>query len=308
MNKRIDYEAQISTKQLLSLNYISHALKDKELRFSSVQQRVLGIRDSENNFTNLGLWLSDQNPFTTKITTFKTDNFSEIEDKVEFTGSLLKQYDDIMEYLASVNHVHSTFIRGRREDAWNYPKDSLNEAVLNMIIHRNYEINCSNAILVMNDRIEMTSYGGLPFGIQFDELFIGMSVPRNKHLANFFKHIGLTGGFGLGVGKIRDNYYQSLAFPKFRVNEDVFKVTLPNQQSSFKNEDENDVHLSLAETNKMLTMLELLREQKMLSKKQIQDCLQVSSTRCLIILEYLVNKEYLETVDTDKGTMYCRPR
>lgn len=93
-----------------------------------------------------------------------------------------------------------------------------------------------------------------------------------------------------------------MTFPKF-------KVILPNQQYAFEDNDNADeVHLALAETTRMLVMLEQLHEKKALSKKEIQDCLQVSSIRGLIILEHLMSKGLLKVVETKRGKRYCRPR
>lgn len=302
-------EEKCSSKQILSFNYAIDVCYRENLRFTDVQQRVLGIRNAKNRYTNLGLWISDQNPFTTKVILFKTDKLAMIEKTEEFTGSLLKQYEEIMAFLKRQNKSYHTFIRGRREDILDYPPEALSEAVLNMLIHRDYKKLGSCSIHISENQIEMCSLGGLPANVTYDELFVGSSVPRNKCLANFFKHVRLASGNGEGISKIRDNYSASLTFPKFRVSEEEFKVILPNQQFDFEDNDNADeVHLSLAETTRMLVMLELLHEKKALSKKEIQECLQVSSIRGLIILEHLVNKGLLEVIETEKGKRYCRPK
>ena len=196
-----------------------------------------------------------------------------------------------------------------RDDVWEYPKEAIEEIVANMIVHRDYSIKGSSIIKVLNDRIEFVSFGGLPLGMKFDELFIGMSVCRNKYLANFFKHAHIASGFGLGIGKIRDSYFRSIVYPRFKVNDDVFKVILPNQEYAFDmNSDKDPVHLSLAEMSKLIIVLESLQEQKTTTKKIIQDTMQISTTRCMIILDFLVSKELLEVIDTEKGKVYRRPR
>lgn len=304
-----NYEEQLSSKQLLSFNYVSDLLEAKGMRFTEVQQRVLGVRNADNKYTNLGLWLSDENPVTITVSEFVNGKLAQVDNTIEFKGSILKQYFDIVEYLQSKNRSHRTFIRGMREDVWEYPKEAIEEIVANMIIHRDYSINGSSVIKVLNDRIEFTSFGGLPLGMQFDELFIGMSVCRNKYLANFFKHAQVATGFGLGIGKIRDSYFRSIVYPRIKVNDDVFKVILPNQEYAFTMDNDKDpVHLSLAEMSKLLGVLEQLKDKNTLAKKQIQDALQVTTTRCMIILDFLVAKELLEVVDTDKGKVYRRPR
>ena len=205
--------------------------------------------------------------------------------------------------------MFSSFVGQHREEVWDYPIDSLNQTLLNMLVHTDYEVKEANVIKIFTDRIEFNSFGGLPNGITFDDLFVGMSVNRNKAVAHFFRNIDLISSFGLGIGIIRDNYSRSLAYPKIRVNDNIFKVVLPNQHYGFEDGGAADVRLSLAETNKMLDVLAALKQKRALSKKEIQELLKVSSTRATIIVNHLVDKELLLQTETELGNIvYTRPR
>lgn len=309
MDYEIPFDERKCRHQLLSFNFINEYMRINEKPFSDIQQRILKIKDKDGAYTNLAHLISDQNPKIIRVIVYDDNEMVNVDKKMEFSGSIIKQYEDIITYLEGLNRSRFSFVGQHREEVWDYPIDSLNQTLLNMLVHTDYEVKEANVIKIFTDRIEFNSFGGLPNGITFDDLFVGMSVNRNKAVAHFFRNIDLISSFGLGIGIIRDNYSRSLAYPKIRVNDNIFKVVLPNQHYGFEDGGAADVRLSLAETNKMLDVLAALKQKRALSKKEIQELLKVSSTRATIIVNHLVDKELLLQTETELGNIvYTRPR
>lgn len=65
------------------------------------------------------------------------------------------------------------------------------EALLNAIVRRDYSINASTLISMVDDRI--VSIGGLVKGISFDDMMLEISVVRNQHIANIFYRLKIFG-------------------------------------------------------------------------------------------------------------------
>jgi ATP-dependent DNA helicase RecG len=57
-----------------------------------------------------------------------------------------------------------------------------------------------------SDRIEITSYGGLPEELSEEEFFEGFSVLRNKEIMHIFKDLNLAEQLGSGVPRILRSY------------------------------------------------------------------------------------------------------
>lgn len=303
------YEECESANQLLSFNYLNEYMEQNKKKFTDIQMKILKIKDGDGKYTNLGYLLSDQNTKSIRVVIYNDDDMVDLNKKAEYAGCLLKQYFEILDVLAAHNRSRYTYVGPSKEDVWDYPEESLRQTLLNMIIHTDYEVKEPNVIKVFSDRIEFSSFGGLPNGIAYDDLFVGMSVPRNKNLANFFKNYELTSNFGLGIGIIRDAYNRSLAYPRIRVNDDIFMVTLPNQNDAFDNGGNQNVHLSLAETSKMLNVLDILKEKEVISRKEFSETLNISPTRTSVLLKHLTEKEVLATKELPSGSIgYTRPR
>ena len=99
-------------------------------------------------------------------------NKIEFSDRKEFTGSILKQVDDIFKYFEIFNKTSGKIIGLKRIDTRDYPEFSLREALLNAVIHRSYYYNSSVMVKIYDDRFEITSMGGLIDGITIADIFI----------------------------------------------------------------------------------------------------------------------------------------
>ncbi len=60
---------------------------------------------------------------------------------------------------------------------------AVREALLNLLVHREYSFRASTFISIYTDRIEFTSIGGLVSGVTLKDVTMGISVCRNAKLA-----------------------------------------------------------------------------------------------------------------------------
>lgn len=56
-------------------------------------------------------------------------------------------------------------------------------------------------VSVFDDRIEVTSLGGLMTGLSIDDIIAGVSQTRNKNLANIFYRLEYVENYGTGIGR-----------------------------------------------------------------------------------------------------------
>ncbi|MGN1261775.1 MAG: hypothetical protein ACI4UT_01755 [Candidatus Enteromonas sp.] len=94
----------------------------KELiAFGQPQMLTLRLMSRDGLFTNLGLLLSDQCPFSLKVAVFEGKDQSVFKDRREFTGSLLEQLNDVYDYIDLQNRTRATFQKLLRIDTRDYP-------------------------------------------------------------------------------------------------------------------------------------------------------------------------------------------
>jgi ATP-dependent DNA helicase RecG len=112
-------------------------------------------------------------------------------DSKKMTGPIPEQIEKTLEYLMSSPYVttrSSKAGQGRLDEPC-YSPVALQEAVVNALVHREYELTGSQVIVyVFPDRIEVRSPGGLHNTLTPENLYAGCQpMRRNQHLAGFLR-------------------------------------------------------------------------------------------------------------------------
>jgi ATP-dependent DNA helicase RecG len=223
------FENEISSNQNLTFKFLTDEFNNKNIDFNESKYKILNLKNEDNYFTNLALLLSDECPFSIKCAIFEGNDKITFKDRKEFSGSIVKQLEDCLEYLNLVNKISGRIVNYQRIDIRDYPEYAIRETLLNAIIHRNYNFSGSILISIFDNRIEVTSLGGLVSGITLDDIITSsVSQPRNKNLANIFYRLNYVESYGTGIGRMLDIYEQFNLKPSFTVTDNAFKVTLPN--------------------------------------------------------------------------------
>lgn len=300
MIKDTDGEKYEDVRSLLQELAFADATKEFQahnLPFGANQKKSLGLMNPDGVYTNLGLLLSDQCSHTVKVAVFEGIEKIEFKDRREFSGSLLKQLNDVYEFIDRHNSIRSEIQGLRRFDRRDYPVAAVREALLNALIHRDYAFSDSILISIFDDRIEIVSIGGLVKGISFDDIMLGVSVARNKNLANIFYRLTFIEAYGTGIPKIMRSYSDSPVQPRIEVSDNAFKVTLPNVNSgdapAFSGRHDGQV-------------LALLEKTDSITRKDVEAALSVSQPMAVRILRDLVDSGKIRVAGKGRNTRYTR--
>lgn len=85
-----------------------------------------------------------------------------------------------------------------------YPEEALRQIAINALLHRDYE-NTGAPVRVewFDDRVEITSPGGLYGRVTPENFGTGATDYRNKNLAEMMERLGLVQQFGYGLRRAR---------------------------------------------------------------------------------------------------------
>lgn len=115
-----------------------------------------------------------------------------------------------------------------RKRYWDYPPEVIRELLVNAFVHRDWTNANINRIEIYSDRMEVTSFGGLPNTMTLDKVKAGQQYPRNPILIRFSRDYGYMDDRGMGIRRkviplmIEHNHEE----PVFEVTGDYFKVIL----------------------------------------------------------------------------------
>jgi ATP-dependent DNA helicase RecG len=243
---------------------------------------------------------------TIKAAVFEGTNQNQFKDRKEFTGSLFKQMEDVYDFIDFRNQIHSTFKKLRRIDRRDYPEVAVREALLNLLVHREYSFRASTFISIYTDRMEFTSIGGLVSGVTLKDVTMGISVCRNAKLANVFYRLELIEAYGTGILKIMDAYEGTGMTPQIETSDNAFKVILPNLNAKTgRKESENEGYESGTAEDKVIA---LVKEQGYITRKEVESFLGMSQTTCGRLLKEMTRNGQIVQTGKGKITRYCFPK
>ena len=279
------YEDARCLDQDLSFHAAASAFDRYGVEFSVEKYRALGITQN-NIYTNLALLLSDQCHHTTKIAVFKDEFCTEFRDSKEFGGSVFKQFEDTVNYLALCNKTASTIKGVIRTDKKDYPEEAIREALLNALVHRDYGFSGSIIINVNDSKMEFISLGGLLPGLSTEDIRIGVSQPRNKKLAEVFHRLRLLESYGTGIRRIFKLYENCPAQPIIEATANAFRIVLPNMNAvgtAVENTPAATDKAPIAITPQMKTVIDYLVECGEMTDQDLQELLNVKKTRAYLL-------------------------
>ena len=132
---------------------------------------------------------------------FKGTDRTFFVDRREFDSPVQDQVESAVQYVLEKINMGARFHGAYREDVYEIPPDSIREIIVNAIVHRSY-VNAEASpvtVALYDDRLEVTSPGGLPRGMTLAKMLAGYSECRNKALASAFAYMNLIENWGSGV-------------------------------------------------------------------------------------------------------------
>jgi len=291
------YEDIRSLNQELTFIEAKKEFEAQNVSFGNSEQKTLGLMTIDGIYTNLGLLLSDQCVHTIKLAVFEGTAKAVFKDRREFSGSLLKQLQDAFDFIDRYNRNNSSVEGLRRIDNRDYPVEAVREALLNALVHRDYSFSDSTLVSIFDDRIEFTTIGGLVKGITFNDMMLGISVARNRKLANVFYRLTLIEAYGTGMPKIIRNYENFGIRPEIETTDNAFKITLPNT-----NEASSTIFLSENEA----IVMKLFTEKEFIVRKDVENVLDISQTMAIRVLKKLIEHDKIKAIGQGKSIKYMR--
>ena len=293
------FENNISINQNLHFEYLKEVFKKHNIEINDNKFKSLNITNLNGQYTNLGLLLSDECPYSIKCAIFNGNNKIEFKDRKEFTGSVLKQVNDTYEYLDLYNKTKGKIVGLERQDIRDYPEYALRESLLNAVIHRDYNFTGSILISLFDDHYEITSLGGLVKGISLKDLYAGVSESRNPNLANIFYRLKYVESFGTGIGRILESYQAYEKKPLILDSDNAFKVTLFNV--NYIDEYVKVLPSNLTQEEQIIKYLE---KNNKINRLTVEALLEVSKTRANDILNKMIDDNILIKTGSGKNIYY----
>ncbi len=333
--KNLTFDALPTDYKINDLSFTLLAATIKEKTNKKFEQNKdffsLGLANTEKELTNAGLLLSDQNPLKqSKIVCTRWKGLNKgiiaedaIDDK-EYNGSIIALLENADSFIKNNSKMSWKVVGMERQELEEYPITARREAIVNALIHRDYQIlGAEIHIDMFDDRLEITSPGGMFDGSLIQNLEIKNipSMRRNILIADVFSRLHYMDRRGSGLSRILESYNDSIQKPKFISDSLSFTVIFPNKGYYKTNEmDENknivsdrdlffiQLYKSIQNTNirnstinQIRNIFEEMGYNNMFSREDIKNILNIKDTRATNLISLLLD---LELIIKAEGTKY----
>ena len=158
---------------------------------------------------------------------FKGTDRAVFLDKREFTGPIYTQIKEAVDFVLRNIRLGATIDGLVRKEKYELPPKAIRKMIINAHCHRNLLDESCIQVAVYDERLEVTSTGGLYNGLTYEEVMNGHSKIRNKGIANIFSQMGLVEAWGSGIKRILNAAEEyGLSKPRFQEFDNMFRVEL----------------------------------------------------------------------------------
>lgn len=183
-----------------------------------------GLLNREEKLNMNAFLLSDYNTISIKVVEFEGKDKTVMSKRTEYGGKcLLISVSEIMSFFETINTTKVEIVGAKREEQPLFDLASFREAWINACLHNDWNNAIAPSVCLFDDRIEIVSYGGLPFALSKEGFFNGTSMPVNKSLFMVFVATHFAEQSGHGIPTIVKRYGKSV----FSFDDGMLKVTLP---------------------------------------------------------------------------------
>lgn len=257
-----------------------------------------GLLNGDGQLNINAYLMADNNDISIKVVTFEGTDKSVMSRRTEYGSKcLLSAMDEVLSYFKSINTTDVDVTESRRNEKPLFDQASFREAWINACLHNDWNEMLPPAIYVYDDRMEIVSYGGLPYALSMDGFFSGTSIPVNKSLLTIFIATGFAEQSGHGIPTIVSKYGRDV----FQFSNGMITVTIP-----FEHEPDYVAHrkniskikADLKESHKQV--YDILKEDGHLSLQEVAERCGLSLGGVKKICASLRNKGLLERKGSKK--------
>lgn len=241
-----------------------------------------------------------------------------IDDK-EYSGNIIMLLKEGISFVKNNSQKAWKIEGAKRIEYIDYPEDAVREALVNALIHRDYNIIGSEIhIDIYDDHLEIVSPGGMYDGKNIQEVDINRiaSIRRNPILADIFNRLDYMERRGSGLKRIKESFDDESRV-EFFSNQSNFFVVMKKQKGD-ENENFSDVQkradnerimseyeriMSELNPNEKLIVEYLIKNKKIVNQ-EASSLTGLSPAQVRRVFVSLQQKQIIQAVGKSRGRFY----
>ncbi len=224
--------------------------------------------------------------------------------RLDCSGALWEMVDAAEEFIRKNIRLLSfrTSRSFQRDDKFEYPLKALREAIINALIHRNYQKYSDVRVFIFDNRVEIINPGTFPEGVNPNE---PVHEPVNPILSQFMYDVGFIERYGSGIRMMRrlcKEWGNKAPRYEFHPLETKIIFDSPIQETTFIEIDDISEQLNERQKNAFF----YVQRQGQIATKEYVEINQVSRQTAYAELRDMADKGLFIVIGKGRGTRYVR--
>ena len=225
-------------------------------------------------------------------------------DRLDCSGTLWEITNDAEEFIR--RNIRLLSLRGsksfQRDDKFEYPLEALREAIINGLIHRNYQEPADVRVFIFDNRIEIINPGSFPEDVRPHK---PIHRPVNPILSQLMYDVGFVERYGSGIKMMQRlcEEWENTA-PRYELHPLETKVIFdsPIQDTTLLEIDDISEQLNERQKNALFHA----EKNGQIATKEYVEINRVSRGIAYVELRDLTDKGLLSVIGKGRGTKYIR--
>ena len=313
-NKVSDYTIDDIDEELLK-EFIEKGRKAKRINFPYTNKeeilKKLSLVNKKNELLNAGYILfAKEAKLELQMAIFATETKLTFLDIDQVFGNVFELIEVGESYIRKNIKWPVNFKSGSMErvEIPEIPLEAIREAIINSLIHRDFENPKSNEVAIYKDRVEIFNPGEFPEGFKPEDFIEGQgSIPRNPLIANTLYLSKDIEKWGSGFRRITEACQKSNTKVKFEIRKNGFMVIFYRKTDKelldLTGENKNNSATGTENGTQIDTeklILNILEKTPDITQKELSENTNISLRTVKRIIQQLKEKKIIERVGSDR--------
>lgn len=260
--------------------------------------KKLDLYDDNNDFNYIAYLLSDNNNISVQFAKYEGNDVYNLVENEDFGFcSLIKITDNILNKIRLENKTYTKIETPTRKEIKMYDYNAVKELITNALVHNDWCNGYSPKFEMFENKLVISSNGGIQEGVSQEEFLEGFSNPRNPELMRIFRDLNFVEQLGTGIQRVLKTYDKNI----FQFFPNHIRVTVPFNRNEFKENVILSVNIANDNLNKLQkSIIKLIMNKPNITQEELARLLDVNKRTIIRNFKGLIDEKYIERVGANK--------
>ena len=261
--------------------------------------KKLDFYDDNDDFNYIAYLLSDNNNISVQFAKYAGDDVYNLIENEDFGFcSLIKITDNILNKIMIENKTYTKIETPVRKEIKMYDYNAVKELITNALVHNDWCNGYSPKFEMFDNKLVISSNGGIQEGVSQEEFLEGFSNPRNPELMRIFRDLNFVEQLGTGIQRVLKTYDKSI----FEFFPNHIRVTVPFNNNEFKDNNEVSENVPFKSFNNLQkSIIKLIMDKPLITQDELARLLDVNKRTIIRNFKILIEGGYIERVGANKN-------